>query len=106
MSKSHTPGPWIVHDFPYGTGTVVVTNPPKSENDKFVGHVIASRTTCPDWEANARLIAAAPELLEACARFIQFGKAGGDTSWHSDDAQSIFYQMMRAVGKATDPNLT
>ena len=38
----------------------------------FTGHLIASRTTCPDWEANARLIAAAPDLLEACEQCMEF----------------------------------
>lgn len=60
---AHTPGPWVAHNFSYGYGLCVVTNPPKNENENFLGQVIASRTTCPDWEANARLIAAAPALL-------------------------------------------
>jgi hypothetical protein len=45
-------------------------------------------------------LAAAPELLKACSEFIAFGKAGGDTSWHSKAAQDFFYAMMVAIGHA------
>lgn len=69
MNAQHTPGPWKVHRF-QGGKIYVVTNPPASEADLFKGHVIASQTTCPDWEANAHLISAAPELLSALVMFL------------------------------------
>lgn len=37
-----------------------------SDDKRFMGQVIASPTTCPEWNANAVLIAAAPDLLNAC----------------------------------------
>jgi hypothetical protein len=66
----HTPGPWRVHG---GYGICVVPNEP-------IG-VIGARTIVAcrqEWipgkeqHANARLIAAAPELLEACEGLLGF----------------------------------
>lgn len=57
----HTPGPWHVLDHPnreyfvYGPDGNLVAN-----CDGWINHTLA------DKQANARLIAAAPELLEAC----------------------------------------
>lgn len=62
--NTHTPGPWLARTFPW-LGEVYVTDSTPDDGERFVGQVIASPTTCPDWSANAHLIAAAPELLEA-----------------------------------------
>jgi hypothetical protein len=52
---------------------------------------------------NARLFAASPKLLKACQDLIALGKAGEDTSWHSEckAVQDVFYAMMVAIGEAT-----
>lgn len=54
----HTPGPWHVNNnFPW-----LVNGPPEAP-----GVIVDTKEHCDDEaEANARLIAAAPELLEAC----------------------------------------
>lgn len=66
---SHTPGPWLFELHPSG-GFDIETNP----NDLGIYMVIASRNLHPKREqemhANARLIAAAPELLEALEQMI------------------------------------
>lgn len=60
MAAQHTPGPWITGHNVYGHSRLAVMNP---------RNVIIAEVT--DWpnedttEANALLIAAAPELLEA-----------------------------------------
>jgi len=55
---SHTPGPWVVSDGEFTDGFVeAVNNGPNT---------IAGIMPVPERSANARLIAAAPELLEAC----------------------------------------
>lgn len=59
MSK-HTPAPWAVVE--RQRKLWVLTNP---DSNPFTGQVIAQQTTCPDWIANAHLIAAAPELLQS-----------------------------------------
>jgi hypothetical protein len=51
MHTKHTPGPWIV------TGNFIDCDTPPCR--------IAVALASPEMEANARLIAAAPELLEA-----------------------------------------
>lgn len=61
--KTHTPGPWEI--LTTNRKTYVVTN---ALSQPFVGQVIAGPTTCPDWEANARLISLAPQMLLALER--------------------------------------
>jgi hypothetical protein len=56
MSK-HTPGPWEVED---DTDEVIVSRDPEAN-----GFQIVAKTYGPDDAANARLIAAAPDLLAA-----------------------------------------
>ena len=104
MSK-HTPGPWEV-----------VNNPPNEDgstatsiygSDQYVADVYcgyAGSKNMPNAEAaaNARLIAAAPELLEALDGMIQV--YGGDRDWngpkHSTELELI--AMARAaIAKAT-----
>ena len=60
---SHTPGPWMVTDD--GLGVCVATGNYKTEgtDDWTIADCQHGWCQC---EANARLIAAAPELLEAC----------------------------------------
>lgn len=67
---AHTPGPWVVWQ-DYSSETFVVANPP-DEGQPFRGQLIASRTNCPDWTANARLIAAAPDLLAQLQHALAF----------------------------------
>lgn len=57
-TNSHTPGPWTIHDQVDSEGFTII---------KGQGLRLAKVTNSePDWaEANAHLIAAAPELLEA-----------------------------------------
>lgn len=56
---THTPGPWKVADGPKG---VHVTGPLRYNADK---HRPVAYIEDGDWHANAKLIAAAPQLLEA-----------------------------------------
>lgn len=59
-----TPGPWHVFVSPQSGKTYVVTLLP-GESTFHRGQIIAYPTTCPNHEANAHLIAAAPQLLRA-----------------------------------------
>jgi hypothetical protein len=57
-----TPGEWTAKRF-FDRKVYVVTDP---DSKPFVGQVIVSPTTCPEYEANAPILAAAKELLAAC----------------------------------------
>jgi hypothetical protein len=63
METKHTPGPWSVA---IGDGCFVVET-----NDAFIRFVIHGSNQEGD-EANARLIAAAPELLQAAKDFVEW----------------------------------
>ena len=63
MSK-HTPGPWIVTGFDKEFKDQI------NIQDDERGYYVAAAISCQAQEANARLIAAAPELLEALKNFV------------------------------------
>ncbi|KRG61578.1 hypothetical protein [Stenotrophomonas maltophilia] len=66
MSK-HTPGPWVVTPHPmtnvdvFGVGVIM--------DDKEMQYALSHTMCYQNAEANARLIAAAPDLLEALSNF-------------------------------------
>ena len=72
----HTPGPWNMQKREPGDKTIFVSQPA----DGY--HRLRAEIDCDDCdtetaEANARLIAAAPELLEACKLLIEvFNRSG------------------------------
>lgn len=68
MTTQHTPGPWKVDGEPHdGDGAVIKAI--MDDEGLIVAHVIGGDEEMEDWlpedEVNARLIAAAPQLLEA-----------------------------------------
>lgn len=67
MAK-HTPGPWAV-------------GYPDDQTIRADGLRVAN-VECPrkEWRANARLIAAAPDLLDMCERLLGFALFYGDPS--------------------------
>jgi hypothetical protein len=77
VSQKHTPGPWFVDSL---TGVHVHIDTPASRRRVALA-CKSIQTTDEEERANARLIAAAPELLEACkeviATSIFWPKSGG-----------------------------
>ncbi|MDT3468959.1 hypothetical protein [Stenotrophomonas maltophilia] len=63
MSK-HTPGPWA-----YQEDSDAYTHIVRGPNNRFICQL--AQVTSAEIEANARLIAAAPELLEALERILK-----------------------------------
>lgn len=61
MSTKHTPGPWLLH--PCDEALVTINRRPFPQHMSVLGH---SQVADAEDYANAQLIAAAPELLEAC----------------------------------------
>ena len=86
MSSAHTPGPW------------------HARHDTVRWNVYESDDRClaclqlPCTEANARLIAAAPELLEACKALLDAKRSG--RSQHRTDAAALIYKAEAAIAKA------
>lgn len=61
----HTPGPWVIDESRHGKRGPVHTLMVVAEKGGMPGLIVNQRTVEPqDW-ANARLIAAAPDLFEA-----------------------------------------
>ena len=96
---SHTPGPWIRSSFGFQVLTADSHNaiceiyPPSGDPDRRVieEHI-----------ANADLIAAAPELLEACkAMLMWLGERSEEEEWPYDKAKNaLIDQIESAINKA------
>lgn len=94
QSVVHTPGPWrqggVKELSPTGKCREIVAD------DGRIGLVYG--TTGADCKANAQLIAAAPELLEAC-RLVFLWMIGGQPGPHSDSI--VLEQVRLAIHKAS-----
>lgn len=66
MDAKHTPGPWAVYDGPRDRAELTVCTVERSGQILTVADCRQLTIPPRQQEANARLIAAAPELLEAC----------------------------------------
>ena len=90
MSK-HTKGPWFFDQYGHVYGTV-----DGKPIEGAIGKTILQPHVCtPSCIANARLIAAAPELLEALKVLVENGGIGPEQMFH--DARA-------AIAKATGEN--
>ena len=94
MNAQHTPGPWHVFTEDGSVGTI------EAENGVVVAQAQQTRSLRQDLKqverrANARLIAAAPELLEALEYFKRH--IGGDASC---DLQTLLHLADAAIAKA------
>lgn len=104
----HTPGPWIVEEFCAAdscdgenaeTAICAYANPDGTDG-VAVAHVnrwtFKDQPPTPESAANARLIAAAPELLSALVAIAEFGEANGGAF-----ALSAAKTARAAIAKAT-----
>ena len=103
MSKKHTPGPWVYHSGAVWKDGVDVY--PKGSEDGIpiakIHREPGSGTLPVERDANARLIAAAPELLEAIEWFLchhRITKLRGV----SDTLEDRFKTLETAINKAKD----
>lgn len=102
MNTNHTPGPWHINQI----GEILVirglTQSAKAGfTEDYYGQIAGVRNDTPDAEANARLIAAAPELLDAlriAQHVIHDQVACVDSKY--DNARSA---ISAAIAKATTP---
>lgn len=104
MEAKHTPGPWIAHKTGYkghasGAWYIYAINSSDGRSP-HVAHI--KQSTLQPMAANARLIAAAPDLLEALQSLIDM-----DISYRRGRKVEIAVQSARsAIAKATGCDLT
>jgi hypothetical protein len=99
MKTTHTPGPWEVRhgsgiDFTIRTddfGMICKGVFPSCDSETMDEHEMT-------WKANANLIAAAPDLLEACKAII--------TNWENGNLAEAANMCRKAIQKATDEDQT
>ncbi|HFF6210396.1 hypothetical protein ACSMEB_08310 [Stenotrophomonas maltophilia] len=108
MSSKHTPGPWAVHDHPtdpnqFGhhvttvDGLTICSVTYQLPVQTAKGAKEATRV------ANARLIAAAPELLAALVKAERlFREIGFIAAADSARPESLWNEINNAIAKATD----
>jgi len=94
MKKTeHTPGPWRTVGNKAGSWSVLSGN---------ICLAVLARKDCLEWnEANARLIAAAPELLEALQNLQPLVKRYLVLNINAAAWKSAFEKLEEAVSKAT-----
>lgn len=90
----HTPGPWRVEDIgsPENTLHVIADNGAPSYDWQFLATVSDDFEKGVDWgqtQANARLIAAAPELLTACEALLDLIASGQRYGRAEDAARGV-----------------
>lgn len=91
MNAKHTPGPWIN----LGQGDIVARSDKYCGGEKDIASVFL--TTNDEDESNARLIAAAPDLLDALRELLEACK---DAKFASDPFDSM-PNARTAIAKAT-----
>lgn len=103
---THTPGPWIIEEVDDGQAVI------SAESKKWIDFarvwVVTDGSTDKEGEANARLIAAAPELLEACLAMIEWDDREKDHAVSFENRIELctqaFTKARAAIAKATGAN--
>jgi len=100
MSK-HTPGPWTIDGF----NMAAVIHCTKERGHPDAKHLTGdyeqiARCEGENWKANARLIAAAPELLEALSNLLNCVDGQHDDEWLDRVKQKALAAITKATGAA------
>lgn len=106
MSGKHTKGPWKA-----GRSDMATIHFPSDEDGysskwvyagkKYIA--VASGRDVEEWDevmANARLISAAPDLLEACQALLAHLSSDGDDDKDDDALERIEWAIAKATGEA------
>lgn len=101
-SSAHTAGPWRIHpEITFGgksSGHRILSSQNAVGADTFLSVIFYGTKEVPETvgEANARLIAAAPELLEACQNAFEFARALDEK--HSDALRGLLSDAIAKAG--------
>lgn len=98
IKQSHTPGPWDIHGDPHSATYYVHGANRVCDLVKPQGFSRTPRET----EANARLIAAAPDLLAACQQAMEWLALSDPEQEHPGVVKAI-KSCRHAIAKATTP---
>ena len=99
----HTPGPWELHAETHGSNSLRICKPANNERGCIaVAEAEILGMLRLEAEANARLIAAAPELLSLLQRAAPYMKtvSRNDTGGYSDNDPALYEDILAAVAKA------
>lgn len=107
-AAKHTPGPWTAEKregdewwFGGKDGAEIVINHPGAKYDAVC--VIGARLSAEGQaDADARLIAAAPELLDACLAMLAWDEAEKTAKPFDEDGGTGFYQRIAMCTEAFD----
>jgi hypothetical protein len=95
---SHTPGPWVLSDDDCLAGNVYSTDATGSIVARVKGFEYALRPES-EWRANATLIAAAPDLLEAIQLILPLAK-GYKPDGQTATARKTCYSLIKIAEEA------
>jgi hypothetical protein len=102
VNLEHTPGPWLCHKYPDTKGHTI--------SHYAVGSLASVKHPSPDTqEANARLIAAAPDLLAALQEYVSGDDCDVDGAPDADNRNHSvtcrYCRAMTAIAKARSLSL-
>jgi len=85
--SNHTPGPWVIYPATNGSEICAVDMEPGLPIRAGIARV--NQYTYGEWIGNARLIAAAPELLEALEMMLEMSEMGGFGKAAAEDVARV-----------------
>lgn len=107
MSTKHTPGPWEIERYSYGLIQIVGDLKVISDDEEHFTTVV-EQISATNEESNARLIAAAPELLEALVALVKINEEhnqsfidviGKPLNWKDDYLDAARAAIRKALGE-------
>lgn len=98
----HTPGPWHLEEMGYNSSSYYIRGSSESGDRLTIGKGAVAhipRSTVNPMEANARLIAAAPELLEALKAMLE-AEYAHEWEDYSSEELTVLEKAHAAIAKA------
>lgn len=104
-AAKHTPGPWTARAFSSVVGCPITAQPDRTKNTINLAGVYGSQHDSDaerraEIEANARLIAAAPDLLSAARRALAVLRATGESVRPKNALGALHDAIVKASGEA------